>query len=122
MIDAHLAASICADPAGDAKLARIHETLDGYRQKAKASSASLSGSDVGLLSHFKDKPVEAGALDMLLCMALNRTSAAAVTVGPGHEAEVAAAPLAWLCDEEETPKVALRIVDTVWPPDSTDQV
>ena len=120
MIDAHLAASIGADPAGDTKLAKIHETLAGYRQKAKASSAALStasGSEVGLLSYFKKKPVEAVALDMLLCMALNRTSTA---VGPGHE--VAVAPLAWLCDEEETPKVVLRIVDTVWPPDSPDQV
>ena len=119
LISGHLASSIPSDLTGDTKLAKIHETLVHYRDKATAAASTSGGPDAAtttasLLAFFREKPVEAVALDMLLHMVMGRSP-------PAADGGAAPPPLAWLCDEE-TRRMALHIVDTVWPPDSQDQV
>ena len=122
IVEAHLAAGIPLGPAGDARLAKVLDAIAHYREKAAATSPPSQPGFAGiirggsLMRLFRDRPMEAVALDMLLNTALGGGAASS------SGGDSAAAPLAWLCDEEETPVMMLRIVDAVWPPHSPDEV
>jgi mevalonate pyrophosphate decarboxylase len=145
-MESHLAVSIPLDPIGDKKWAAAVDIIRNYRDSGGSTStsktidgsrpstgspdrpsssdgyasASAAADQGGFLRSLLRRPAVASQLDAML-RALGSGSGAAALSSP-LLMSAADLPLAWLCDNDATPRLLFKIVDAAWPPDAPDQL